>query len=240
MTAVHRLIYPNSVGFKSGAANWSLESLLSLVPAELERFSRRAIEVAGQVANLDFLIGLPDPVYRHRQSLEDDLGLLVERLEAAFAPHRPLDWLFVSPKVDWLERLSQYHVQKVGVPDCGAISRETSAIRIIDHLAECGFAVAELGAEDILPLLASRFHGLIPPLQPATIEGFASNVLDDALLITSSPQIFGAWQAIQASPLASQLPENWEIQFGKYGLLIPRVLRHFCPEAFISTAPTTP
>ncbi len=217
-----------------------MEQMLSLTHAELRRLSRRAIEVAGQVETVDFLIGLPDPVYRQRLALQNDLALLVEKLEAAFSHHDLFDWLFVSPEAEWLKRLRKYHLLKAGVPLNADFSRETSAIRIIDHLAEIGFPVAEPGPGEILPLLAERFPKLALLSLPATIESYASYSKDSALLITSCPRIFGAWQGIMASPLASCLPKNWEMQLGKYGHLIPSVLHHLCPEPFITEAPANP
>lgn len=222
---VHKIVYPVDMGLEPEIADWSLEYLLAQSPAALQRIASRSIEAAGQAETLDFLIGLPDPIYPRRHGLGEDIGHLVERLHTAFAAHQPLDWFFVMPKGAWLERLSRYHLLKAGPADFAeACTGEPASV--IGEIVRLGFACVESHPNEIIALLAGRFHGLANPELPATLEGFATLVRDGAMLVTSDPAIFAAWQDIHASPLASQLPDEWETHLGKYWHLLGHVMRH--------------
>ncbi len=222
---VHKVAYPVDMGLEPEITDWSLEYLIAQSPVALQRLARRAIETVGQAETLDFLVGLPDPLYPRRHALGQDIGHLVERLNTAFADHQPVDWLFVIPNGAWLERLSRYHLLKAGPADFPQATSAAPAA-VIGELARLGFACVESTPDEIMPLLAGRFHGLASPELPATLEGFATLVRDGAMLVTSDPAIFAAWQDIHASAIAGQLPEEWETHLGKYWHVLGHVMRH--------------
>ncbi len=217
---IHRVIYPGSLGFEPEVANWSVEFLLSLSPADLQRLARRSLETAGQVETADFLVGLPDP-----GDSPEDLLQLIDRLGVAFAAHTPLDWLIVIPKGSWFERLSQYHILKAG-PSSSASFAARSSAAVSAGFVRLGIPCAEVAPDEILALVSERFAGFTPPALPSTLEGFAAHARDGAMLVTSDPRIFSAWREINTSPLASELPLEWEAHLGKYWHVLGHVMRH--------------
>lgn len=212
---------PFDIGLGVEGEDWTLALFTDCAPGALTRLVRRSVECSGGADTLDFFVSLADPAVVDAGEIRH----MVDSLNSAFSHPGPVEWSFVIPEKQWLERLRFYHDLKAGRPP--SILEADMPDDLSAAMAGTGLSCHRIEPGGVLKFLSSHLHGFTPPSYPHSIEGFTAHDSGDALLVTADSRIFAAWRDVMASPAAGLLPEGWEVNLARYGYLLARVLPHF-------------
>lgn len=212
---------PVDVGFGVEGDAWTLALFNGFTADDFRRLVRRSVEVSGDSETLDFFVSLADPATVEVAELRRKM----DSLNSAFAHMGLIEWNFVLPGTQWLERLRSYH----GLKACLAIPAldEEVPAALSSAITGMGLSFLRIEPEGVLKFLSAHLNGLTPPPYPYSVEGFTAHDSDPALLMTADARVFAAWRDVMSSPAVGLLPEGWDTYMAKYGYMLARVLPHF-------------